>query len=151
MRLRLELAEAPVWDRALTMLGTVKEVRIRHIRGSFGVPADCVQPGSCALEDFRRWAKGRCPAADCSVGLASVGTKHEQKMVDTLMVADALHIASAGLADRVVVASDDEDIIPCLLALVARGQDTTHMTRTNGYPEYYRGILVRDGLTIHEW
>lgn len=151
VRLRLELAESPVWDRSMQMLGTVKNVRIPRVPGRFGAPAACKNPAGCTLGHFRSWAAGRCPEPDCRVNLGAVGSKFEQKMVDTMLVVDALHLARAQSATRLLLASDDEDMIPCFLALMAAGSEPVHMTRTGGFGEYYAGILERDGITIHQW
>ena len=72
-------------------------------------------------------------------------------MVDTLITADALVIARDQLADVVILASDDADMIPALLALSVSPLQVVHLIRSKPSTNYYRGILEREGLTIHEW
>lgn len=50
-------------------------------------------------------------------------------MIDTLLTADAMTIRYEELADAVVLASDDDDLIPAMLALAASGVGTFDQTQ----------------------
>lgn len=151
-RVRIELAESPVWDRSVTLLRTVQVWFVDRLATKIERPArSCSQPSSCCLEQLDSWRKGRCPEPTCSVSLRDVATTTNQKMVDTLLTADALAIASDGLADLVLIASDDEDMIPALLALTRTNVSVILMSRRSGLPQYYAGILELQGLTTHIW
>lgn len=87
--------------------------------------------------------------------LRDVAARHRQKMVDTLLTADALVISHHALADIVVLASDDHDMIPALLALVESPIEVVYLGRSTGkvsaLPAYYAGILELEGATIRRW
>lgn len=150
-RLRFQLAETPIWDKSLRLLRTVRHSGVRHIHASISVPDDCPNGGHCSLVSFKAWCVGACPDPSCSVALGDVATRHRQKMVDTLMTADALTIAHEGMADVVLVATDDSDLLPGLLALKDSDLQAIHLTRSGHTGGYYRGILERDGVLIHQW
>ena len=71
-------------------------------------------------------------------------------MIDTLLTADAMAIRYEKLADTVVLASDDDDLIPAMLALAASDVELVHLTKRKA-PSFYREILEREGASIHEW
>ena len=76
-------------------------------------------------------------------------------MVDTLLTADAVTIISEDLADTVVLASDDDDMLPALLALAMSDIALIHLRRQGNGParsrDYYGQILRREGATIRTW
>ena len=56
------------------------------------------------------------------------GVRHE-KMVDTALVVDLLGLASRKAADRYIVVSDDDDMLPGLFAAEAAGANVTMLSR----------------------
>jgi hypothetical protein len=72
-------------------------------------------------------------------------------MVDTLLTADALTIAHDGLAEIVIIASDDDDLLPALLALTKSDMKVIQMRRESSRDAYYDGILELQGLFTHTW
>ena len=58
------------------------------------------------------------------------GTKDE-KMVDTALAVDLLGLANRKEADRYVVVSDDDDMLPGLLAVEATGAKSTMLSRSD--------------------
>ena len=148
---RLELAEAPVWDRNVPIRRSVRLVRSRRLKTKVDHPSHCVLGSDCrSLLSFKVWCAGQCPETDCPVRLPDVASRYAQKMIDTLLTADAMAILYEGLADIVVLASDDDDLIPALLALAASDVALVHLTKRK-MSSFYRGILEREGATIHEW
>lgn len=150
-RLRFQLAEAPLWDSSLRLLRTVRKIRHSHIAATLSASENCPQHEDCSFDYLKQWCGGSCPETDCPVSLAEVASGFHQKMVDTLLTADALTIARDALAQLVMIASDDEDMVPAMLALKESEVDTIHLTRRGGYPVYYSEILIRDGVAIYGW
>lgn len=151
-RVRIELAESPIWNRALRLLRTVQEWSLTHISASIDASmAPCAQPEECMVSHLQSWRKGRCPHGKCPVQLADVASTRNQKMVDTLLTADAITIGAEELADVILIASDDEDMIPALLSCLRFDLETILLSRRNGLPEYYSGIMALDGMATHTW
>lgn len=103
-------------------------------------PPSCTRPDACTLPLVRQWLqRGRCPERGdgCSVSLdrrrgggtrlPPVVSHRQQKLVDTLLVADLVWLASQG--EAVVVVSDDEDVIPGLLVAASYGTQVTWVCR----------------------
>ena len=150
-RLRLELADSPIWDKSIRILRSVRVNQMNRLHAQITSSSTCLDPAACSLASFATWCQGSCPTSGCPVRLATVARTHGQKMVDTLLTADALVIARDQLADAVILASDDADMIPALLALSASPLQVVHLMRSKTIANYYRGILEREGVTIHEW
>ena len=55
--------------------------------------------------------------------------KQEEKMVDTALVVDLLGLASREEADRFLVVSDDDDMLPGIFAAEATGAETMMLSR----------------------
>ena len=150
-RIRLELAESPIWDKSIRLLRSVRVSQMNNLHAEITSSLACLDPAACSLDSFATWCQGSCPTSGCRVQLATVARTRGQKMVDTLITADALVIARDQLADVVILASDDADMIPALLALSVSPLQVVHLIRSKPSSNYYRGILEREGLTIHEW
>ncbi len=155
-RLQLQLAERPVSNPAPLMLGTLRTSSLSHLPADLTPSDDCVRPDDCALSAFRSWASGRCPRRTCIVRLRDVAEQRRQKMVDTLMTADAMTIAHRDMAHAVAIASDDDDMVPALLALVATGLHVACLRRSrptaeHRFSSYYPDILEDEGVAIHHW
>ncbi|SRR6266576_3091190 len=149
-RVRVELADSPVWNPSLLLLRTVREVAIRVDPGKFAIPTLCLRGGACSFEQFHHWWNGRCPESNCMVRLRDTGTTKRQKMVDTLLAVDATELARAGDTDAVVVASDDDDMIPVLLAVCSHVM-TIRLVRDPSPDAYYDEMLSDLGVTTHVW
>lgn len=150
-RLRLQLADAPVWDPSVRMLRSVRRVAVKPTGVLVSTPSECPHSGACSLQDLSAWWKGRCPNRDCRARLVDVASATRQKMVDTLLTADALTIAHDGLAEIVIIASDDDDLLPALLALTKSDMKVIQMRREASTDAYYDGILELQGLFTHTW
>lgn len=148
---RLELAKSPVWDRNVPIRRSVRLVRSRRFKTLVERSPRCVLgPDRCSLSSFESWCAGRCPETGCPARLPDVASRYAQKMIDTLLTADAMAIGYEKLADTVVLASDDDDLIPAMLALAASDVELVHLTKRKA-PSFYRGMLERKGASIHEW
>ncbi len=71
-------------------------------------------------------------------------------MVDTLLTADAMAIRYEKLADTVVLASDDDDMVPALLALVASEVELVYLTKRESKGPYTT-LLERKGARVCAW
>lgn len=155
-RLRLQLADRPVSDPAPLMLGTLRTSSLPRVRADIAPSTHCVHANDCTLAHFRSWASGNCPHPSCTVRLREVAEQHRQKMVDTLLTADAMTIAHRHLAHAIVIASDDDDMVPALLALAPTLSHVACLRRSRPhrhYPlsSYYPDILEAEGVTMHHW
>lgn len=154
-RLRLQVADHPIWDSSMPILDSVRHHRVTRLTAQIVSPPDCPLDQACTLPAFRTWARGRCPESICSVELRHITSRYRQKMVDTLLTADAMAIANDALADVVVLASDDDDMVPALLALAASQVSLIYLTRRttlgSSPSAYYAGILETEGAHIRKW
>ena len=150
-RVRVELADTPVWDRSLRLRSTVQVSRLANVPARVESCDECLRPADCTVSSLGRWFGGKCPSDGCPVKLPQVAWRHQQKMVDTLLTADALTIAHTGVCDAVLVASDDTDMLPALLALSTSGLEVVRMARRASRHEYYEGLLELGGVRTHRW
>ena len=128
-RLRLQMADHPIWDSSIRLLSSVRKSRVTHVPVHFADPNDCKNSTCCTLDTLCSWFRGACPERDCPVQLTDIASQIRQKMVDTLLTADALTIAGDEIADIVILASDDDDMVPALLALAASRVNLVHLRR----------------------
>jgi hypothetical protein len=78
-----------------------------------------------------------CSDAACSVSLSDILTRNEQKLVDTMMVADMIHLASQGISDFAIVSSDDDLWVGIKSALLI-GSRVFHMHTIPGRKTHNR-------------
>ncbi len=70
---------------------------------------NCGNPANCAVSAFHSFVTNdECSDQACSVPLKDILTRHEQKLVDTMIVADLIYLASSGSSEVVLVSSDDD-------------------------------------------
>lgn len=150
-RLRLELADTPIWNKGIRLLRSVREVVLRGEPSVFRVPILCPHRGACTFQQLGSWWSGHCPDTNCSVKLEDTGTTKRQKMVDTLLATDALTIARDGLANLLVIASDDDDMIPVLLTVRSLDFATVRLKRDRSADSYYDELLETQGVETLVW
>ena len=104
--------------------------------------ANC--PMDTVLSVFRR---SGCTRAGCSLPSGSLIHQPQQKLVDTMMTADLVHLAHRGDKSIVVVSSDD-DLWPAIQAVASTGAAVYHVhTRDRGTPSHYAAHV---GSEYHE-
>ena len=155
-RLRLQLADRPVSTPAPLMLGTLRTSSLQRVHAEITPSTHCIHSDDCTVSAFRSWASGNCPHSACTVRLRDIAEQHRQKMVDTLLTADAMTIANQHMAHAIVIASDDDDMVPALLALVPTHLHVACLRRFRPHrrhpsSSYYPDILKAEGVTIHHW
>lgn len=68
----------------------------------------------------------KCPETSCIRSLDQLLTRAEQKLVDTMLVADLIHLTSSGEKSVTVVSSDD-DLWPGMLTAMSHGAQVVHV------------------------
>ena len=153
-RLRVEVADHPVWNSSVRILNSIRDSRVSHLPARFTEPTNCQNTDGCTLPATRSWFRGACPEPACTVRLLDIASQVRQKMVDTLLTADALTIIGDAIADTVILVSDDDDMLPALLALAASEIQLIHLRRqrrNTHAARYYHEILVQHGTIIRNW
>jgi hypothetical protein len=103
----------------------------------------CRAPAACPIAPLEALLRdGQCPELHCSVGLEAVLTKPEQKLVDTMLTVDVLHLARVAAANRIVVVSADDDIFPGIQAALLLGAQVVHVHPLPGRttPPHYASL-----------
>lgn len=152
-RILAEVAEGPLGCRPLRLPHTHRvEAGLPRISLllSEESPANCRAFEECALPDLRVWLKGRCPraTANCEVRLNEIVSHRRQKLVDTLIVADLVWLATQGTP--VAVVSDDEDVIPGLLVAGNCGVPVFWLCRDGSPRPAYRTAFAGSGVECLE-
>ncbi len=108
---------------------------------------------------FRRMAhvtkrNRKCPKGNCGFKTGEVFMTTEQKMVDTMMACDILHLAMSAEPCTIIMVTDDTDIIP---ALVMAGMTSQYghrivwIVRNSQHEQQYRVFLKTTGLEVQVW
>lgn len=98
----------------------------------------CASPSACPLSAVHALiTSASCPFAGCLTELHEVITRAEQKLVDSMLTADIIHVAHS-TETKIVVVSSDEDIWPGVLSAVTLGTTVYHV-----HPKPGRTIPVR--------
>lgn len=134
VKVTVELAEKPIGSSLILEQTFVKDRNLRKFRTRTSPWPKCADPSSC---DFLRFAGHThatpCSNSGCNSKLADVFVRDEQKMVDTLIVADIAHQVFIGKATDIVVASSDTDMWPGILLALQTGCTVTHIHTTHGF------------------
>jgi len=97
-----------------------KKGRPNNIRIANPQEAGC-EKNDCALALFKQlYNSGKCSAPNCSTQSKELIYRSEQKLVDTMLACDLLHAQTQNL-DYIVLVSGDDDFIPPVRTLLARG------------------------------
>jgi len=88
----------------------------------------CVNKASCPIADLTSlFNTGLCPETSCPVTPETILCKQEQKMVDTMIVADILH--HSAIKSKCAVVTSDDDIWPGIKAAIIAGSDILHVQK----------------------
>ena len=125
--------------------GAPEGLRCRH-------PSDlgCGLKTNCPLSAMHFFiGRRRCPNSECAVDVSPMLTYPQQKLVDTMLTADIIHLARTG-APKLVVVSSDDDLWPGIRTACLLGSTVVHVqTRDRSTPEYYVGPPDRRYLQVH--
>ena len=143
----VELARSLLIDPSQDILNTY---RVRDVPSNLRPKAlpfqACAQKSMCPLVGAHKLLQtGRCPDSSCGVRIADVITRHEQKLVDTMLTADLIHSASSGISDIVVVTNDD-DLWPGIRTAIFLGVFVHHIHPQKGRstPTYYSSTVKKN-------
>ncbi len=127
-RLRVELAEKPIGYSNLLGRTFVKERSLRKFRVKSTPWDGCTSSGSCGLSHLNSATHAtKCPDPSCAVMMGSILIRDEQKMVDTLIVADIAQLALVDKAKNIVVVSSDTDMWPGVILALRAGCSILHI------------------------
>ena len=110
----------------------------------------CTAPEECALSDIGKLLRARrCPAETCRVRLQDVFTQPQQKLVDTMLTADAIFVAHSLMPAKLVVVTNDDDLWPAICTAgnlgaeihhvhPLRGRKTSDLYLASAPPSYYQ-------------
>ena len=134
LRVIVELAEGPMGTAILLEETLVRDRGLRKFRARSTWP-ECLNPGrSCGMSLHSSLSHStRCTVLGCGSRLSNVLVRDEQKMVDTLLVADLAYQALAVKATDVVVVTSDTDMWPGILLAATAGCKIVHIHTRPGW------------------
>jgi hypothetical protein len=100
----------------------------------------CINDKSCPIGGLHNFIEtGNCDISNCRVTTAQILSRDEQKLVDTMIVADLIYLARDNSLDLCVVSSDDDLWVGIKTALLL-GNNVFHIQTKNGRatPGYYK-------------
>ena len=125
---RAELALALACDPKVQLTHTYRQRSPPRRLSCVAAPfPDCADPSRCpvvSLDPFIR--EDGCPVESCVVTPSTVLQRTEQKLVDTMIVVDLVHLAEAAPEPLVVVSADD-DLWPGIRFVLLRGRRVIHV------------------------
>jgi uncharacterized LabA/DUF88 family protein len=128
IRISAELAYSMLVDpnhhlvRTVRQRKTYRSVRVQSPKSNGCERDDCFLKG---IKGF--FSKGRCTHHECDLKADDLlNEKREQKLVDTMLSADLLHLVSEGHNTVVVVTSDD-DLIPAVRQALLNDMQIIHI------------------------
>jgi hypothetical protein len=140
---RAELALALVLSPGKDLTHTYRERSLpKNVRCSAPPYMGCRIPGSCPIGSLYGLVRdSRCPEPGCTVDLATILTKPEQKLVDTMLTVDIVHLAHT-TTETIVVASSDDDMWPGIMAALLYGAKVVHIHLLPGRttPSHYAAL-----------
>lgn len=134
VRLSVELAEKPIGSSKLFTDTLARERGLRSFRARLAPWSDCADKSACGFSQFAAISSQvACVNSTCNVRLTDVLVRDEQKMVDTMIVADIAQQALVEKATDVVVVSSDTDMWPGVMLALRVGCFITHVHTRNGW------------------
>lgn len=133
-RLTVELADCPIGTTVPLQETLVKDRDLRKFRARSAPWPECTTPSICGLAHVASATHATpCGNAGCSSRLGNVFVRDEQKMVDTLIVADVAFQALSASATDVAIVSSDTDMWPGVLLALRAGCAVTHIHTRAGW------------------
>lgn len=138
-----ELALALVCDPRVDLSHTYRRrslpPRLQCVASPF---PDCANPSQCpvaSLDPFIR--NSACPVDGCGISPRTVLERAEQKLVDSMILIDLVHLAET-TSEPLVVVSADDDLWPGIRFVLLRGAHVIHMVPRRGRsaPDRYRRL-----------
>lgn len=140
---RAELALALACDPRVALTHTYRRrsspPRLRCVTPPF---PDCADASRCPVAPIHPFIRdGACPTRDCDVTPRAVLERAEQKLVDSMLIIDLVHLAEA-TSEPLVVVSADDDLWPGIRFVLLRGAQVVHVVprRHRRTPGPYRRL-----------
>jgi uncharacterized LabA/DUF88 family protein len=129
----VSLAYSPVGSYVALDETLVKERNIRKFY-SRAVISSCANSTSCGLRPNGGLTHSTsCTVVGCGTTLGEILVRDEQKMVDTMLVADIAQIALVNKATDIVLVSSDTDMWPGVLLALQNGCSVAHIHTKKGW------------------
>jgi hypothetical protein len=142
LRLNVELADKPIGASSPLEETLVFERDLRKFRTKAHPWQHCAHAGNCGFGAFASIGHGSaCGNSSCAMKLGDLLVRDEQKMVDTLIVADMAQSVHVAKARDVVVVSSDTDMWPGVLLALRAGCSVIHVHTKHGWRT--QGHLMR--------
>lgn len=134
MRFEVELADRPAWSTAVFSETFVKDRPARKFRARRDPWQNCAGQVGCGMAHLRDLKySDSCRTSQCSVKAQDLIVRDEQKMVDTLLVADIAYLSLQRRDKNIVVVSSDTDMWPGVLLAANAGCLITHVHTNQGW------------------
>ena len=89
---------------------------------------NCAAPHNCALSDVGKLLKARrCPTDTCRVRMQDAFTHPQQKLVDTMLTADAIFVAHSLARTKLIIVTNDDDLWPAICTAGSIGAKIYHI------------------------
>lgn len=123
----IELAQSLLCSPGLHLFRTLRQrLAPKGIRPTDQLKG-CPEAEHCHLKGLPKLLKKRkCPSHSCGRSIRELIVKTEQKMVDSMMCADASHLVQSG-EENIVIVSSDEDLTPIILLGINYGINLIHI------------------------
>jgi uncharacterized LabA/DUF88 family protein len=109
---------------------------------------NCLNNGCPADALVSLFDTGRCPTVSCNRGIEEMLSRSEQKLVDTMLVADTIFLANSSEPQIALVSSDD-DMWPGMLTAMNIGTMVFHVTtKAHSNAALYTGSARRKYRTL---
>ena len=145
MLVHADLARSLVCDPRVTITHTYRRRSLPPSLGCATVPFDdCAEPTRCPIASMSAFIRDtRCPVDECSVTPGSILVRPEQKLVDSMLVVDLVHLAQAA-TEPIAVVSADDDLWPGIRYALLRGAQVVHVKPRHGRSpsEPYGGLAT---------
>jgi len=128
LRARMELAQSLLIDPLNVLPNTYRKRGMPENLDFASLPVQrCVDQEDCALVGAQLlFRDGVCSQTSCPVRLGDVLSRPEQKLVDTMLSADLIHLATSDKRGIGIVTSDD-DMWPAIKTALKLGAKVLHV------------------------
>ena len=125
---KAELARSLACDPAVVLTHTYRPRSLpRRLRCEPAPFSGCAAPSNCPIVNVDPFIRNAdCPDSDCTIEPGNVLSRAEQKLVDSMLIVDLIHLADMTSGPLVVV-SADEDLWPGIRFALLRGAHVIHV------------------------
>lgn len=138
-RVNVELARSILVDPSTDLFHTYRPRGVSGIRCHGPPYKNCVRPKDCQTAKLHEFFNSRqCVVNGCSVKAKNVFYRAEQKLVDSMLIADLIYLVDQGCSVSVV--SSDDDLWPGMRLALEYGKPIIHMHPRKGQqtPDMYK-------------